>query len=125
METTYGLSQAEFKLAEIIWTNQPIPASALVKMAEESFGWKRTTTYTLLKRMIDKGVMKNENAVVSAIVSREEFFAKQSHNFVDDTFGGSLPLLIASFMRGKKLTQAQAEEIRQLIDTGEWDEGGE
>ena len=111
-----SLSQAEFKLAEIIWASQPIPAAALVKAAEADFGWKRTTTYTLLKRMIDKGIMRNENAVVSATISREQFLAERSLNFVEDTFGGSLPMFIASVTRNKKLTHQQIEEIRQLID---------
>jgi len=110
------LSQAELRLAEIIWNDNPIQSAKLIKTAELKFGWKRTTTYTFLKRMSDKGVVRNENSIVTAVISRDEFFAGQSHSFVDNTFGGSLPLFITSFIKGRKLSPQQATEIRQMID---------
>ena len=119
MPTEHSLSQAELKLMEIIWANNPILSAELIKIAGQEFGWKRTTVYTLLKRIGAKGILKNDNALVVALISREEFFAKQSHNFVADTFGGSLPMFITSFISGKKLSQQQAAELRQLIDEHE------
>ena len=124
MPTVNGLSQAELKLAEIIWERggNSIPVSELIKIAERECGWKRTTTYTLLKRMSDKGVVQNENAEVFTKISRDEFFAGQSRGFVEETFGGSLPLFVTSFFKGKKLSPGQAAELRRLID--EYEEDG-
>jgi predicted transcriptional regulator len=94
----------------------------VVKRAETEYGWKRTTVYTLLKRMNDKGIVVNENAVVTALISRDEFFSGQSRGFVDNTFNGSLPMFITAFIKGGKLSSKQAEEIRRLIDeSGEGD----
>lgn len=116
MRKKTGLTNAEMKLAEIIWQFSPIPSIKLIKIVEEKFGWKRTTTYTILKRIIIKGVVENENAVVRAIQNRDEFFAIQSHNFVKDAFDGSLPMFVASFIGGNKISAELAEELKQLID---------
>ena len=116
MTTSYKLTKAESKLADIIWANSPMPSPGLVKIAETELGWKRTTTYTILKKLCEKGVAENEKATVSAMITKDEFFAGQSRSYVEDTFGGSLPMFLTSFIGGKKLTKKQAEEIRQLID---------
>ena len=84
--------------------------------AERELGWKRTTTYTILKRLCGKGVFRNDNATVSAVLTRDEFFAGQSRRYVEDTFGGSLPKFITSFIGGGKLPLEQAGELRRLID---------
>ena len=123
MPSMHALSQAELKLAEIIWANNPIPTPELSEIAERTLGWKKTTTYTFLKRMADKGVVKRNNATVTALITRDEFFSGQSRNFVANTFDGSLPMFITSFYGGRKLTAAQAAELKHLIE--EHQEGGE
>ena len=116
MAPVYRLTQAEANLAGIIWANAPMQSPELVKIAERELGWKRTTTYTILKRLCGKGIFQNDNATVSAIITSEEFLAGQSRRYVEDTFGGSLPKFIASFISGGKLTPEQAVELRRLID---------
>ena len=122
MSTVFKLTQAESNLAEIIWSNSPVAAASLIKIAEERLGWKRTTTYTILKRLVSKGIARNTSATVSALLTRDQFLAGQSRSFVDLTFDGSLPKFITSFIGGEKLTQEQAAELRQLIEEHEEDE---
>ena len=119
MSTIHNLSAAELKLAEIIWASNSIYVLDLIRIAGEQHGWKRTTIYTMLGRMSEKGVVVNERMMVSALITRDEFFAGQSRNFVDDTFGGSLPMFVAAFMGGRKLNAQQALELRRLIDEHE------
>ena len=80
------------------------------------FKWKKSTTYTVLKKLCDRGIFRNEKAVVTSLISREEFFSYKSRKFVEDSFGGSIPRFLAAFMGGKKLTAQEAEEIKKLID---------
>jgi BlaI family penicillinase repressor len=111
----YRLAGMESKFADLIWENEPINSTELVRLSEEVMKWKKSTTYTILKRLCDKGIFKNENAIVSATISRNEFYAGQSRRFVEDSFGGSLPHFLASFIGGKKLSDKQAEELVRLI----------
>ena len=115
MAVIYKLTQAESKLADIIWENTPITSSELIKAAEREFEWKRTTTYTILKKLCEKGVARNDNATVYAVLTRDEFFAGQSRCYVEDAFGGSLPSFLAAFIGGRKLKPKQAEELKRLI----------
>ncbi|MBQ8647017.1 MAG: BlaI/MecI/CopY family transcriptional regulator [Oscillospiraceae bacterium] len=117
----YHLAETEAKFAELIWASEPIPSRELVKLSEKELGWKSTTTYTVLRRLCDRGLFRNEQSVVTSLVSRAEFQAKRSRRFVEDTFGGSLPGFLAAFMGGERLTRAQADEIRRLIE--EYEEG--
>lgn len=110
------LGAVEAKFADIIWENAPLPSSKLVKLSEEALGWKKSTTYTVLKRLCEKGIFQNEKGVVSALLSREAFYAEQSKQFVADSFNGSLPAFLAAFMSGKNLSQAEAQEIQRMID---------
>ena len=112
----YRLAEMESRFADLIWEKEPIGSSELVRLSEEKLNWKKSTTYTILKRLCDRGIFKNENAVVSSRISRDEFFAGQSRRFVEDTFGGSLPRFFASFIGGKKLSDKQAEELVRLIN---------
>ena len=89
------LGVIETRFAEIIWENEPIVSSAIVKLAEARLSWKKSTTYTVLKRLCDKGIFQNNNGTVSSLISRQEFFALQSERFVEDTFAGSLPAFLA------------------------------
>lgn len=110
------LTEAERKLAELIWKVHVIASPDLVSLAEQELGWKKSTTYTVLKKLCDKGVFKNENANVSVLLTSEEQMTRQSQRYVEDTFGGSLPNFIAAFVGGGKLTAEKASELRRLID---------
>ena len=110
------LGMMEGRFADIIWEHAPIAAGELVKICEEQFGWKRTTTYTMLKRLCQRGLFVNRNAVVEVLLSKEDFQGRQSEQFVEDIFGGSLPAFIAAFTKGKRLSDREADEIQRLID---------
>jgi len=112
----YKLTETEEKFAELIWMNEPILSGDLVKLSEIKMNWKKSTTYTVLKKLCEKGIFKNENAVVSSLIKKDEYYAKQSISFVEDTFGGSLPKFLTAFIGSKKLSKNQAEELKKLID---------
>lgn len=112
----YKLTESEEKFAELIWKTEPIASGDLVKLCDNEMNWKKSTTYTVLKKLCEKGIFQNENAVVSSRVTKEDYYAKQSIRFVEDTFGGSLPKFLTAFMGGKKLSKHQAEELKKLID---------
>lgn len=112
----YKLTEAEEKFAELIWDREPIGSGDIVKLCEKEMNWKKSTTYTVLKKLCEKGIFKNENTVVSSLVTKDEYYANQSIRFVEDTFGGSLPKFLTAFMGGKKLSRNQAEELKRLID---------
>jgi predicted transcriptional regulator len=116
------LTAAEEKLAAIIWREVSLTSPELVETADREMDWKKSTTYTVLKKLCDKGVFKNENANVSVVLTRDELIAYQSRVYVEDTFGGSLPKFIASFFGGRKLTPEQAAELKLLIDEHEGSE---
>lgn len=110
------LGAVEARFAQIIWENAPISTGALVKLAQERLSWKRTTTYTVLKRLCEKGLFRTENSLVEVVIDRETFYAKQSEEFVQESFGGSLPAFLAAFSRGKKLGDEELRELQKLID---------
>jgi predicted transcriptional regulator len=112
----YKLTDSEEKFAELIWQNEPIGSGDLVKLCEKEMNWKKSTTYTVLKKLCEKGIFQNENAVVSSLIRMDEYYAKQSIRFVEDTFGGSLPKFLTAFIGGRKLSEHQAEELKRLID---------
>ncbi len=112
----YRLAHGEAKFAELIWRYEPIKSGELVNLCKSEMGWKKSTTYTVLRKLCNKGIFKNEDSVVSSIIKKEEFSARQSRRFVDDTFGGSLPRFLAAFIGGEKLSGRQAEELKRLID---------
>jgi predicted transcriptional regulator len=112
----YKLAETEEKFAELIWQNEPIGSGDLVKLSEKEMNWKKSTTYTVLKKLCEKGIFQNENAVVSSQISKDEYYAMQSIRFVEDTFGGSLPKFLTAFISGRKLSKHQAEELKKLID---------
>lgn len=112
----YELGEVQREFAELIWAREPIGSGELVKLCSEKFEWKKSTTYTVLRKLCEKGIMKNEDGVVSSVVSREAFYAAKSGQFVDETFKGSLPAFIAAFASGKKLSRKEVDEIQQMID---------
>ena len=111
-----GLGAVESKFADIIWKNQPSPCGELVKVCNQKLEWKKSTTYTMLKRLCERGIFKNENGVVSSILTKEEFGAAQSERIIEDTFDGSLPAFIGAFASRKKLSAKDVEEIQKMID---------
>lgn len=113
----YKLAETERKFADIIWENEPLSSSELVTLCQEQLQWKKSTTYTVLKKLCERGIFQNESAVVTSRISREEFVSGKSRAFVQDSFGGSLPKFLTAFMGNKKLSKKQAEEIKQLIDS--------
>ena len=116
MEPVFRLTNAEARLAELLWVNGPIASMEMIKLAEREFGWKKSTTFTNLKFLIDKGLAKNEKSRVAMLYTRDEITAKQSCRYVDDTFGGSLPMFIASYTSSRKLPPEQVAELKRLID---------
>ncbi len=112
----YKLTESEERFAELVWQKEPIASGELVKLCEKEMNWKKSTTYTVLKKLCDNGVFQNENAVVSSIITKDEYYAKQSVRFVEDVFGGSLPKFLTAFIGAKKINRKQAEELKKLID---------
>jgi len=112
----YKFTKSEEKFVELIWRNEPIGSGDLVKICEKEMNWKKSTVYTVLKKLCVKGILKNENAVVTSQITRDEYYARQSIRFVEDTFGGSLPKFLTAFFSGKKLSKQQAEKIKRLIN---------
>lgn len=110
------MGPAETQFAEIIWANEPITSGSLSKKAEEALSWKKTTSFTVLKRLCERGIFQNQNGIVTALISREEFFARHSEQYVQETFGGSLPAFLAAFSTRKKLTDSEIDEMKKLIE---------
>lgn len=115
----YRLGQIEMKFAEIIWAMEPVASGELAKAAEQELGWKKSTTYTVLKRLCDRGIFQNEKGMVTSRLSIQEFQAKQSEEFVEEAFSGSLPNFVAAFMSGKKLTDKEVQELKKIIEENE------
>ena len=114
--TDWKLGAVETRFAELIWQNEPLPSGALVKLCERELNWKKPTTYTVLRKLCEKGIFQNENGVVSSLISCEDFRAGQGEQFVSETYGGSLPAFIAAFTARRGLSAEEAAEIRKLID---------
>jgi BlaI family penicillinase repressor len=112
----YKLGAVEARFAELIWANEPLSSNRLATLAEQELSWKKSTTYTILKRLCERGLFRNEGGEVSSLVSREEFQAAQSEQFVDEAFGGSLPAFVAAFGRRKKLSDAELDELARLVE---------
>lgn len=116
-EVQLGVIEARY--ADMIWEHEPVTSSELVKMTAVEFNWKRTTAHNVLRRLIEKGLFKNENGVVTSVISRQEFYSVQSKKYVEDTFDGSLPAFIAAFTKNSTLTAKEAAEIRKMINEAE------
>jgi len=112
-----GVVEAQF--ADIIWENEPLPSGELVKLCAEKLEWKKSTTYTVLKKLCDRGIFQNVDGVVTSVLSKQEFAAAQSEQFVEEAFGGSLPAFIAAFASSKQLSVDEIKEIRKMMDSFE------
>lgn len=110
------LGEIQERFAEIIWENEPVASGELVKIADARLGWKKSTTYTVLHKLCEKGLFQNIDGIVTSIVSKEEFDGAKSFKFVDDNFDGSLPSFIAAFTSKKKLSKKEVDEIQKMID---------
>ena len=112
----YKLAEAESRFADLIWDNEPLASGELVKMAAAELEWKSTTSYTVLRRLCDRGLFQNVDSQVTSCVSRETFYEHKSRQFVAESFGGSLPKFLAAFMGKKKLSAEQIAEIQKMIE---------
>lgn len=110
------LGVVESRFADIIWSNEPLSSRELVERSKAELNWNKSTTYTILKRLCDRGIFQNNNGTVTSILRKDEFFAVQSEQFVDETFDGSLPAFIAAFTQRKKLSKNEIDEIQAMID---------
>ncbi len=115
----YKLGEIEMKFAEIVWENEPLSSRELTVKAEEKLTWNRSTTYTILRKLCQKGILQNENAVVTSKISLMQYKSIQSEQFVVETFEGSVPSFLASFIKSKKLSSKDIEEIKALIESTE------
>ena len=110
------MGTAEARFADIIWEREPITSGQLAKIGAENFAWKKSTSHTVLRRLCERGLFKNEGGTVTSLISREEYYAKHSEQYVDETFGGSLPAFLAAFGTRKKLSDKEVDELQKIID---------
>ena len=110
------LAEGEYRFARIVWENEPLPSGKLVELSQRELGWKKSTTYTVLKKLVERGVLRNENAVVTAVIPQEAILREESRAVVDRAFEGSLPSFLAHFMGGKTISDAEADALTAIID---------
>ncbi len=116
-----NLGLVEGRFCDLVWANAPVTTAQLVKLCENELNWKRTTTYTVLKHMINRGLFENDNKTVRVLITRDEFYADQSREYVSEQFEGSLPKFIAAFTSKSKLSREEAEELKRMIDNASED----
>lgn len=109
--------ESEYRFCEILWENEPVTSTELVRLCSEKLEWKKSTTYTVIRRLSERGILKSENAVVTSLVSREDIQSAESAEIVERTFSGSLPRFIAAFTRKKSLSGQELDEIQKIIDS--------
>ena len=113
---TYHLCDSEYRFMQVVWAAAPVGSGQLVELCRSQLGWKKSTTYTVIKRLSERGVLKTENAVVTALITREQVQEQESREFVDKTFSGSLPQFLAAFTRHQSLSREEIDQIQSLID---------
>ena len=111
------MGTAEARFADIIWDKEPISSGDLAKFANEEFAWKKTTSFTVLKRLCERGLFQNQNGTVTSLISKKEFYARHSELYVEETFGGSLPAFLTAFGSRKKLKDKEIDEIKKIINS--------
>ena len=111
-----NLGEMQFRFAELVWHYAPLPSGELVRICQQELNWKKPTTYTVLRKLCEKGLFKNEDGLVSVLMTREQFLAAQSEQLVEEAFGGSLPAFIAAFTSRKKPSQVEIAEIQRILD---------
>ncbi len=110
------LGAVQERFADLVWANEPIASGELVRICEKELQWKKPTTYTVLRKLCEKGLLRNADGIVTARISRDEFYAKKSEQIVQGSYQGSLPAFVAAFVSRNGLSAGEADEIRQLID---------
>ena len=113
----HRLGESDYRFISLIWAHEPVNSTELVRLCAAELGWKKSTTYTMLKKLADKGLVANENATVRSLVPREEIQRRESRKFVEQTFSGSLPGFLVSFYGGKRISPEEAEELKRLIES--------
>ena len=113
----YHLCDSEYRFMQVVWASAPVGSGRLVELCWEQLGWKKSTTYTVLKKLCDRGIFQNQDGLVTSVLSQKEFQSRQSRRFVEDTFSGSLPAFIAAFAEGGELSDQELLEIRRMIDS--------
>ncbi len=111
--------ESEYRFLCILWENEPVSSPKLVTLCNEQLGWKKSTTYTVIKKLIDKGIVKNEDTIVSSLITKEEADRQESDELLQRTTKGNIPAFLATFLKDRKLSKADVENIRQLIDNME------
>ena len=117
--TTPKIFESEYRFCLILWEHEPVPSGKLVELCKENLGWSKATTYTVIRRLSERGVLKNENTIVSSLISKEEAQKSRLEEMVEETFEGSMPAFIAAFSKSKRLSKDEVEQLRQLIDSYE------
>jgi len=112
----YKLFDAEYKFVSLIWDNEPVNSTELVRLCLEKLGWKKSTTYTVLRKLCERGILQNQNAVVTALIKREEAQKYESEALIEKAFDGSLPQFLTAFLGEKKITKKEAEELKRIIE---------
>lgn len=112
----FKIGSAEARFADMIWENEPVSSGQMAKLGAEAFQWKKTTSFTVLKRLCDRGIFQNQGGTVTSLISREEFYARHSEQYVEETFGGSLPAFLAAFGSRKKLSDNEINELKKVIE---------
>ena len=112
----YHIADSEYRFMQVVWEAAPVGSGRLVELCQEKLGWKKSTTYTVLKRLCERGIFQNQGGVVSSVISRKDFYAVQSEKFVEETFSGSLPAFLAAFTTRKKLSEEEIAELQALIN---------
>lgn len=113
----YKLGTMEYRFLTVIWENEPVSSMQLVSLCSEKFDWKKSTTFTMLKNLQQKGLVRNDHSVVTSVVSQTEVMARESEMFIEETFRGSLPSFISAFLGNKGISADEAEELKRLIDS--------
>ncbi len=116
MEKMLRLAEGEYRFATLVWENEPLPSGQLVRLAADALGWKKSTTYTVLKKLCERDILQNDGGVVTSLVKQSAVQQQESTAVVDRTFGGSLPRFVAAFLNEKPITSAEAAEIRAMLD---------
>lgn len=114
--STPKIFESEYRFCLILWEHEPVKSSELVNLCKEQLGWKPTTTYTVIKRLSERGVLKNENTIVTSLISKDEVQAAELNEMVEKTFEGSLPAFIAAFTKHQKLSEKEIDAVQQMID---------
>ena len=119
----FELGAIQERFADIVWAHEPIGSGELAKVCEKELNWKRPTTYTVLRKLCEKGLLQNKNGIVTSLISREEFYSAKSEQIIEDSYRGSLPAFVASFISRKKISAEEADEIQKMIDAFKKEDG--